>query len=454
MKHIHRAAGRSECTGKRHPGVIPFLEEIIDAAVVIFTYIIIQLTFATIAGRFGEILQQSYTVRLLDMPGFNYVVTATGEYGNGLFEIYDQLRFLAVLLLVIIVIVAAIMRFMESAGYGVSKGSGGQLLVRCMMIAIIIAAFPFIWDMMSSTMEYGAAWILNPLYSFDYDNPCPDTWTDEEIITYYNESPYRKGLPAIFVHDAVQACRPDFKPHYLISQVADTATATPPEDVNILELIVLWVTTLTTNFFADMFFGLAQALILINLTILTLVVLVLTDMLTSVVIAALPLLLVLSLVPHFKKATDMFLKALPSLFLIPLISSIVIVVGAGYVASAPEISDGEIVGGFDTRLIYVWIASLGVVFFAVSVPLMMVPLLGNVVGQATQMITSAVQSGAMITAMAAKGGVQGAMGGGGIRGGFKGAMTGGIAAHGGGGGQDQDKDKDKGEDEDGEDEES
>ncbi len=410
---------------KQHPAIIT---ELIDAAVTILAIILIQITFSNIANDIGDMMDSAYTLQLITLPVFEYSIQNDGtEHGNYIFETFTQMRFLALILIAVVVVVAVLLKFFEQSEVStVQKGLGGKLISRCVMIIFLIALFPFIWDAVADGMEIAAVWVLNPNYSYDPDSPCPDDWSDQKIIREYNDSKYDKDGTAydFFGTDIKKAeivCRPDFKVHYVIQQMAGTASYELPEGANTLEWITNQISGAFTNVLADTFFGFAQAIIVINVSLLSMIISMMTDMLTAMVIVSLPLFLALSLIPRFDKIVAKFLQALPGLYLIPLVSAIVISVGASFIASAGTANTGEIIAGFDTTLIYVWIASLGVVFFAVSIPMLMVPLLSSVVGSTMQVMTSAVTTALFITAMAGKGAIQGY-----AKGGFKGSVSGGI----------------------------
>ena len=174
-----------------------------------------------------------------------------------------------------------------------------------------------------------------------------------------------------------------------------------------------------------------------------------TDLLTTMIIAVFPILLVLRVIPFCKGTVDKFLTALPALYLIPIMSAIIITVGAGVIASAGITPiAGESLGGLDMAKIYVWIASLGVTIFAVYLLVIMVPILSDVTGQATRMVSSAVQAATVITAQAGIGMAKGIAGGGGVKGALAGAGCCMMAGMGGGSNEDSEEEDDVFEEED------
>ena len=191
--------------------------------------------------------------------------------------------------------------------------------------------------------------------------------------------------------------------------------------------------------FTNVFLGLVKALVAIQVLIMALLIGILADMLVAMIASALPLFLMLSLLPKVDQVANQMLEGLPALLLMPVLSSVIIVVGAGAIAEA---GTGGAVGaggaeGFGTM--YTWITAVGVVFFAITLPLLLVPMLRSVSTMATQVVSSAVSTGAMVTGMAATSAATAAMdsrkagGGVGAMGlaGAKGLAHGLLGAHGG-----------------------
>ena len=261
---------------KQHPAIIT---ELIDAAVTILAIILIQITFSNIAGYIGDMMDSAYTLQLITLPVFEYSIQNDGtEHGNYIFETFTQMRFLALILIAVVVVVAVLLKFFEQSEVStVQKGLGGKLISRCVMIIFLIALFPFIWDAVADGMEIAAVWVLNPNYSYDPDSPCPDDWSDQKIIREYNDSKYDKDGTAydffgIDIKKAEIVCRPDFKVHYVIQQMAGTASYELPEGANTLEWITNQISGAFTNVLADTFFGFAQAIIVINVSLLSMII--------------------------------------------------------------------------------------------------------------------------------------------------------------------------------------
>lgn len=244
--------------------------------------------------------------------------------------------------------------------------------------------------------------MLNPAYTFNPEIPCPAEWSDEDIIQKYNESPYRRG-DAGQISDAVIFCEPQFKIRYVFDQMMgytelqDTKNAylTPDDPFSALTMDIQ---NFSESVLVNTFLGLTKALVTINILLMAFVIGILADLLVGMIIAAFPLILMLTLIPKVDAVANRFLDALPILFLLPLLSAVVISVGAGFIA---QIGTGPCVGdacdGSGVMTLYAWISSLGVVFFAVALPVMFVPLLGQVTQVASRAITGAVHTAGVAT---------------------------------------------------------
>ena len=49
---------------------------------------------------------------------------------------------------------------------------------------LILLIFPYIWDPISDTAEKSALSLMNPLYTFDEDNPCPAVTSTRDVLFY------------------------------------------------------------------------------------------------------------------------------------------------------------------------------------------------------------------------------------------------------------------------------
>ena len=412
----------------------------VSALIVIVTAII---GFTINATGFLDAVYMDLT---LTLPKFGYEIKDGQETGNETFKAFQQMRMIGAGILGGAIVYAGVVRVLENESIGiVQRGISNQIISNSLIFIVFLLAFPPLWDLGAEVMEDLATWILNPLYSFDPDRPCPDEWYEEDgrIIEEYNSSDYKTtgNLSAVDgtpysgqqfpgmnpenieveskVVSAEFVCKPGFKVRYVFNQMMG---ATELDDINEsygsggfdTNQLLHDLQTFASDRFVNLFLGLTKALVTINILISAFVIGIMADVLIGMIIAAMPVFLFLTLIPKAKKIADQFIDALPALFLLPVLSATVIVVGAGFLAGI--VDDGS--GNAENTLLYKWIASIGIVFLAVSLPVMLVAMLGKVSSMATQSVTSGVQTSAMITGMAAAGGAQGLMQGRAAGGGF------------------------------------
>ena len=188
----------------------------------------------------------------------------------------------------------------------------------------------------------------------------PTEWYEEEgrIIEEYNKSEYRTtgelrsssdlpysgepfpGMPsdmssAGVMETAEFVCKPGFKVRYVFNQMMG---ATELDHINETygtggfdtNQLLHDLQTFASDQFVNLFLGLTKALVTINILISAFVIGIMADVLIGMIIAAMPVFLFLTLIPKAKKIADQFIEALPALFLLPVLSATVIVVGAGF----------------------------------------------------------------------------------------------------------------------------
>lgn len=419
MRLVHRR--------KVVPGVIDLIIEALDVIIIIVAVIVIQATVGGIAVSMADFLKHTITDMMITLPDFDYGLAGNSDYGNETFNVYEQLRWASLVILLFVIVICATGRLLNQ---GSKQDRFTDMLKQAAFAIIIILIFPAAWDMMAGLMHDGSAWVLNPLYSFDPENPCPAGWSDEQIIEHYNDSGFNRNEQAWWfdTQRAQDACRPEFRMSYLIDQMALGQNYEIP-DQDPFEWIFHQMSLFATGTVTHVFFGMIKSIVTIQVVFIATMTAILADMLTAMIIAGLPILLVIRMFPMCKGIVDKLFTSLPALYLIPLMSAIIILVGSGFVGSfASSDLAGESIAGLDMGVIYIWIGSLGVVFFAVALPTVLVPLLGNITQQASSIVTSAVQSATVVTAGATIGAAKGLSGG--RRGVMRGLVSGGVGAAG------------------------
>lgn len=444
-----------------------------------------------LAISFSAVIDQTFMNLAFTTPDFDYRLGPNGEEGNATFDVYVIMRTIGAGLIAVVLIYGGLARVFESADMGlVNQGTSNRLFSKSVIFILVMFVFPPMWDGLSDVGDDMSLWIVNPLYTFDDDRPCPDAFYADMDGVWRREfvsSPYilfaerqiildntgggggGRGPPVLAeanVDMMERLCRPELRVNYVfgqmlrnteVNQLRDefgmpTLNATDTIDTAWMDGQSYDIMAGATGAITNLMLGLTKALVAIQVLILTILFGVMTDMLTHMIIAALPVFLVLSVLPYCDRLFSRFIEAVPALLLIPMMSAIIISVGAAAIAEAPTSAAGspytdpeeweERAGGPDSPEafdhVYTWITALGVVFFAITLPTMMVPWIGSSLHMAQGVVSSAVQSSSLIAGSAATGMVSGAAnaraGGGGlgsiIRGGLMGAGTAGVHAAG------------------------
>lgn len=428
----------------RTAGIVFVLPHIIDAIAVILTLVLVNLALISLSGIFSEFLKGTLGRELLDIPRFAYSLHDGHDHGNQTFEIYRQFRWVSYILLAAAAAVAVMLHFLT----GHSRFWRDKIIL-VLVSGILIAGFPFLWDMSALGMESVNSYILNPAYTMNPESPCPEEWSDQDIIDNFNGSPYNHGEHT--THDvdrAMESCRPEWRISYLVDQMATDqeyqgGMRQKLEEINanplewIAENFLEHATDLMGGLASIVTFSFVKSVMTIQFGILAVMLAVLADMLTSMIMAAIPLLLLLRLFPLFARISDTLLSALPALFMVPMISALIVTIGSAVVASVGTFpaASGH-VGPISMELIHVWVSSMSVLFLAVALPMLLVPMISNMFRMANTILTAGIKTGAVLAANAGRMAVGGAISsrsaGGGPGSVLRGFATGGLAGISGG----------------------
>ena len=378
--------------------------------------LVFMLAIIGLAVNMTGYLDMVYMDLALTLPRFDYSIEDGVESGNETFQAFAQMRYVAGGMMGAALLWAGVSRAIEGTGTGLAQpGTSNRIISRSLVFLVIFLVFPPAWDGGAGVVEGAALWVLNPHYSFDADRPCPEGWSDEEILRRHADSPYGRG-EAQTPGEAKIVCEPQLKVRYVFGQMMGATELQETKQAYLTPDDPFGALTADVQNFAEAvlvntFLGLTKALVTINVLMMAFIIGIMADLLVGMIIAALPLFLMMSLVPRAEQVANRFLDALPALFLLPLMSAVVIVVGAGFIAQAgagdcgPAGCPGE--GSQAAAVMYAWISSLGVVFFAVSLPVLLVPLLGQVTQVASRAVTGAIQTAATVAGTGAAGAVQG-----------------------------------------------
>ncbi len=214
--------------------------------------------------------------------------------------------------------------------------------------------FPYLWDLYAVTIENSAFFLIDPFNESDPSIKTQELW---------------RSMGSIIPQDMFDVSAWD-------------ATLVDPGIVG---------QALVKNVFLALFKGIAVMMMTVMMFVLSAVRLVLT----SVLIIALPLILVMNLIPFFKKATTILTDNLIGLSIAPIFSALVLTAGMAYLDSTqlPAMQD--------------WFSTLAVGFLAVFFPIFLSPMLGQMATQIGQAMQIAMQSTAMIAGTGMAGMTQG-----------------------------------------------
>ena len=398
-----------------------------------------------VTGFLADFYTENYLDVAVSTPGFDYEINDGVETGNATFEVYQQMRLMALVVLICVVITGVVLRVLET-GYSESDIMSSSIVsttvTKPVMLIILFFAFPMMWDLGTDLTEGVALWIVNPIYSFDPDRPCPDEWYEDEqiIIDTHNNSNYTRGGKVFYdIEKAEDVCKPELRSNYLISQAVQSTTYEEYRPPDPLSYIFRLLMDYATGLVIDMFFIIAKGVVAVNLVMSTMLAMIMTDVVAGVAIAAMPLFAIISMVPKYTKIAEQFLSVLPALLILPILIAITIVVGSSFVANVnqQDINFIQEPGVLDVGRFYTWVSAIGVLFLASMLPVMIIGLIGKVVGEATKIVQQASQAASFMTSMAVKAPIPGASGSlSSIVGGKLGMGGGGDGGGGGGGGGD------------------
>jgi len=328
---------------------------IFDAGIIILGVIIVIVAIISATLAWSDILQVAYVNLITEMPKFDYQVHGGSESGNKNFEIYSTLRTISFFLIVFVLMFAGISIMFEKINI-MPPDTGFRIISKSIYFVFFFFFFPPLWDISSTAVEQLSVWILNPQ---DVANPSKNV----EILL--------KKLGSI---ECVDPNDPDGNCHFTL----DTLVAGLTDPFGALK-----------NIFQTSFLGVFKAVAFLSFMFVSFLVGTIRQVLTAIIIIGLPVLMILSLMPFFKRVVDRFVDAMLGLLIAPIFSSLVIVAGVAYLGT---------IDGPDPIL--EWFAALAIMVLASLVPAMLVPMMGSLVGMVQGMAGAAVNTGGVITSMA------------------------------------------------------
>lgn len=339
---------------------------IFDAGIIFLGIIVLIIAIIGAAVAWSDVLKVTYVDLITQMPKFEYDVQGGHEMGNRNFEIYQILRNISFLVMGILILFAGLSFMFEHINF-VPPDTGFRILSSSIIFVFFFFFFPMLWDLLANTVEQLAKWILNPE---DPTQPAANVDYLLKCLTL--------GCPGTAHSDGgIQA--PNITLDAIVAGISD-----PLGTMKNLFLTAFLATFKAIAFLIFMFF--------------TFLIGTIRQTLTAIVIIGLPLILMFSLFPFFKRITDKFIDAMLGLLIAPIFSALVIVAGVGQLQELVSHSPDPITE---------WFAALAVVSLGTFMPAILIPLLGSVMSSVSSIATGAVSTGAMVTGMGAIGTVGG-----------------------------------------------
>ncbi|WP_179368127.1 hypothetical protein [Candidatus Nitrosotenuis sp. DW1] len=320
---------------------------------------IVAIIGATI--EWSDILKITYVDLMTKIPQFEYDVQDGHEVGNRNFEIYQILRNISFLIMGILILFAGLSFMFEHMTF-VPPDTGFRILSSSVLFVFFFFFFPMLWDLLANTVEQLSKWILNPedptkpIANVDYLLKCLTLGCPE------TKHPEDGGIQT---------------PNFTLDEIV--AGLTDP------------LGTLK-NIFLTTFLAAFKAIAFLIFMFLTFLIGTIRQVLTAIVIIGLPLILMFSLFPFFKRITDRFIDTLLGLLIVPIFSALVIVSGVAQLQTLVTQNSDPVTE---------WFAALAVMALGTFMPAMLVPMLGSIISSVSSITTGAVSTGVIVTGMGA-----------------------------------------------------
>ena len=300
---------------------------------------------------------------ITDMPTFFDYDDTTGDMildGDGnpapneRIDLYWLLVSISVIILVAVAMVAVLGYVFEIVRW-IHPGTAIGIIKKIVLFLIVFLMFPFVWDIYAIIIENFSLFLLDPFGSGD--DPA-----DRTLELW-------RAMGSVIPVD-------------IFDLDAWASAFTDPG-------------TFAQGMMKDVFLALFKGFAVMFMTAMMFIISTIRILLTIIIAMSIPLLLTLSLIPMFRSVKDMLFKNLIGLSIAPVFSALVLTTGLAYLDSTtlPAMQD--------------WFASLAVGFLAVFFPVMLAPMLGNIVTQVGQMMSTAIMAGSIVGGMMG----QGALGG-------------------------------------------
>ena len=324
---------------------------------IIFTAVIVITQVVVAIG--GPLIPQLIT----EMPRFFDYDDVTGDLildadgnpaSNERTELYFGLFIFSFIILMVIGILSILVLLLEQIKW-VNPGTAWRLLRKVILLIPFFAVFPFLWDLWAITIESTSMALL------EFNSGGVDAATRTATLW--------QSMGGVIPPGA-------FDPAEWTNAFVDPGA-------------------FAQGIMKDVFLALFKGFAVMFMTAMAFIISTIRIMLTMVFAMSIPLILVLGLIPLFRKLKDLVVNNLVGLSLSPIFSALILTTGMAYLDSTP------LPGMQD------WFASLAVGFLAVFAPVILAPILGTLTTQVGQMMSTAIMGAAIIGGSAGQGALTG-----------------------------------------------
>ena len=340
-----------------HDGFVFTIPLMLAIGLIIFTAVIVITQVVVAIG--GPLIPQLIT----EMPRFFDYDGTTGDLildadgnpaSNERTELYFGLFIFSFIILMVIGILSILVLMLEQIKW-VNPGTAWRLLRKVILLIPFFAVFPFLWDLWAITIESTSMALL------EFNSGGVDAATRTATLW--------QSMGGVIPPGA-------FDPAEWTNAFVDPGA-------------------FAQGIMKDVFLALFKGFAVMFMTAMAFIISTIRIMLTMVFAMSIPLILVLGLIPLFRKLKDLVVNNLVGLSLAPIFSALILTTGMAYL-------DSTVLPGMQD-----WFASLAVGFLAVFAPVILAPILGTLTTQVGQMMSTAIMGAAIIGGTAGQGALTG-----------------------------------------------
>lgn len=334
---------------------------IFDSGIIILGIIVAIIAIIGATIEWSDILKITYIDLITKIPQFEYDVREGHEIGNRNFEIYQILRNISFMVMGILILFAGLSFMLEHMNF-VPPDTGFRIISNSVFFMFFFFFFPMLWDLLATTVEQLSKWILNP------EDPTKPTTNVDYLLKCLT-----LGCPETRHFEGGGIKTPNFTLDEIVAGLTDPFGT-------------------LKNIFLTTFLAAFKAIAFLIFMFLTFLIGTIRQVLTAIVTIGLPLILIFSLFPFFKRITDRFIDTLLGLLIVPIFSTLAIVSGVAQLQTLVIQNSDPITE---------WFAALAVMALGTFMPVMLVPMLGSIMSSVSSIATGAVSTSAIVTGMGA-----------------------------------------------------